>query len=79
MCIDGVGVPIVICDVLVMCINMLGSYSCDCLLGYVSDGVVGCVDMDECVTDNGGCGDVVYYLCTNNEGGALICVDIDEC
>ena len=36
-------------------------------------------DIDECATDNGGCGDATYYSCTNNAGAVPTCVDIDEC
>ncbi|RMZ48742.1 T9SS C-terminal target domain-containing protein, partial [Candidatus Marinimicrobia bacterium PRS2] len=38
-----------------------------------------CSDIDECLTDNGGCGDAAFYLCTNNDGAAATCSDIDEC
>jgi hypothetical protein len=28
-----------------------------------------CADVDECLTDNGGCGDAMYWSCTNTTGG----------
>ena len=31
------------------------------------------VDVDPCLTDNGGCGDPSGYVCTNNEGAAPTC------
>ena len=34
---------------------------------------------EACSVDNGGCGDATYYSCTNNEGAAATCADIDEC
>jgi hypothetical protein len=38
-----------------------------------------CVDIDECATDNGACGDALFWTCTNNEGADPNCTDIDEC
>merc|ERR1712241_288245 len=34
---------------------------------------------DECATNNGGCGDAKFYSCTNNDGAAPSCADINEC
>lgn len=62
-----------------------------CPSGYPGDGVTGCVDIDECETDNGGCDELTS--CTNISGGrtcgacpsgytgdgATGCTDIDEC
>lgn len=49
-----------------------------CAAGYVQqDGV--CVDVDECLVANGGCGDQSFYSCTNNPGAPPTCGDIDEC
>ena len=31
---------------------------------------------NECLTDNGGCGDPAYYICTNNIGAPPTCFDI---
>ncbi|MBH24084.1 MAG: hypothetical protein CMH57_06465 [Myxococcales bacterium] len=75
-----------------MCTNTEGSRTCgDCPEGYSGDGESGCVDINECETDNGGCDPLSQ--CTNTEGartcgacpegytgdGEAGCVDIDEC
>lgn len=36
-------------------------------------------DTDECAIDNGGCGDVAFYNCTNHFGANHTCEDFDEC
>jgi hypothetical protein len=36
-------------------------------------------DVNECESDNGGCGDSTYWLCENNPGTDPTCSDIDEC
>src|SRR5204863_9235987 len=38
-----------------------------------------CTDIDECATNNGGCGSAAHYSCTNNLGSAPTCADINEC
>jgi hypothetical protein len=38
-----------------------------------------CADIDECATDNGGCGSATFFTCANNVGAAPTCADIDEC
>jgi len=38
-----------------------------------------CADVDECLTDNGGCGDPAFYACTNNVDAPPTCADINEC
>merc|ERR1739838_686382 len=38
-----------------------------------------CADIDECATNNGGCGDAKFWSCTNNDCAAPTCADIDEC
>jgi formylglycine-generating enzyme required for sulfatase activity len=53
--------------------------TCECAVGYEIDTDGACADVDECLTDNGGCGDAMYFSCTNNEGSAAACDDIDEC
>jgi hypothetical protein len=56
------------CDVLTSCSNVDGSYVCDsCPVGYSGDGYAGCVDIDECAVENGGCGEL--ESCINTEGG----------
>ncbi len=50
----------------------------DCEDGYEPVGDE-CVDIDECLTDNGGCGDALYWDCLNNEGAEPTCEDVDEC
>ena len=57
-------------------------FSCACANYYEGDGTVngtGCSDINECNTNNGGCGDPTYFSCTNNIGEAPTCDDIDEC
>ncbi len=51
---------------------------CDCDEGYEDD-AGSCVDIDECETDNGGCGDAAYWACENQEAGEPLCTDLDEC
>ena len=54
------------------------SYICDCAgTGY--DGDTCQNDVDECATNNGGCGSATYTTCTNNPGAAPTCTDINEC
>jgi hypothetical protein len=53
--------------------------ACVCDAGYETDDDGACADIDECMTDNGGCGDALYYSCANNEGASATCADIDEC
>jgi hypothetical protein len=44
------------CDPLSACTNSVGSYSCGaCPSGYAGDGYAGCVDIDECANNDGGC------------------------
>ncbi len=60
----------------VACVN--GTCEVTCNDFFELDGEL-CVDVDECATDNGGCGDVALFRCINNEGSAPVCEDIDEC
>ena len=68
------------CDPLVQCSVVSDAVTCGaCPSGYTGNGDTGCVDIDECATDNGGCGDATYNSCANNPGAAPTCADIDEC
>lgn len=66
------------CDLSATCSNTDGSYKCTCKPGYTGTGKL-CVDLDECKADNGGCGDLGAFKCTNVEGGLPVCTDINEC
>ena len=59
------------------CVVLNGSPTCACAEGYAGDTCE--TDVDECATDNGGCGDPVFYACGDNPGSAPTCTDIDEC
>jgi hypothetical protein len=48
---------------------------CACDAGYRGDGAT-CSDIDECLTNNGGCGPVEFNRCTNNPGGPATCVEL---
>ncbi|KAL8617136.1 hypothetical protein ACOMHN_014306 [Nucella lapillus] len=74
------------------CINTPGSYQCDCHApGYRPSSVpTVCEDVDECLTNNGGCEDVCLnkrgsYVCRCERRGRRLakdghsCDDIDEC
>jgi hypothetical protein len=79
------------CDLLTSCTNAPGSFSCSaCPRGYTGDGRSGCQDIDECATDNGGCGPGVDCMNLPGErkcgpcptGYTVVdgaCVDVDEC
>jgi CUB/sushi domain-containing protein len=74
------------CSVLATCINTPGSFECECLPGFVGNGIV-CVDDDECA--NSPCDP--FAICTNTTGGfecacpsgftgnGFTCTDINEC
>ncbi len=74
------------------CTNTAGSRTCGaCPGGYSGTGATGCVDINECLTNNGGCD--VLTTCTNTIGsracgacpsgysgtGATGCTDVNEC
>ncbi|HEX2678553.1 MAG TPA: hypothetical protein VHM19_18000, partial [Polyangiales bacterium] len=62
------------------CVNSAGSYTCTCNSTYFTGtGTTSCVDINECNTNNGGCGSATYWTCTNNVGAAPTCTDINEC
>ena len=69
------------------------SYECQCDQGYENDTTMGCIDIDECETDNI-CGNVEAGTCFNQDGKFACsckdgfinkngpnseCIDIDEC
>jgi hypothetical protein len=55
------------CDGLTTCSNQDGSYACSaCPDGYAGDGYSGCVDIDECATENGACSEA--EACENTAG-----------
>ena len=57
------------------CTNTVGSYTCECLSGYVGSGRT-CSDINECSTKTHNCGS--GFGCKNTVGG-FTCEDIDEC
>ena len=57
-----------------ICEDGVDSYTCSCYAWYAG---VNCEsDIDECLTDNGGCGDATYYSCTNNVGATATCSEL---
>ena len=72
-----------------LCTNTHGSYICSCRLGYVLTDTSGCADIDECVTNNGGCSQICNnvigsYDCDCMAGfkvgtDLFSCTDINEC
>ena len=55
------------CHPLTSCQNAPGSYACSaCPSGYTGDGYAGCVDIDECTVENGGCPEA--ERCENGPG-----------
>ncbi len=66
------------CAALASCMDVSGTQYCVCGSGYEGDGA-SCTDIDECASNNGGCGSATYYSCTNNTGAPPTCADIKEC
>lgn len=55
------------CHPLTACTNTGGSYTCSaCPTGYQGDGYAGCLDIDECAVNNGGCPST--DACVNTQG-----------
>ena len=52
--------------------------ACVCDPGFNANGDGACVDIDECASNNGGCGDPAFFSCTNTRG-AFECADINDC
>ena len=77
------------CKDLEYCMNMIGSYECQCLEGYKYNEVEQCEDINECEEDLLACGS--NNICKNNPGSydcsckpgfeslGFDCGDIDEC
>lgn len=73
-----------------ICENTAGSYFCRCRKGFEKDFQGRCVDVDECLINNGGCSQKCVnkfgsYECHCNSAGYKLgadghsCVDVDEC
>jgi hypothetical protein len=55
-----------------LCVDGVNGFSCDCAnTGYI--GQTCDVDFDECTENNGGCGDPIYYACSNQVGVLPTC------
>ena len=67
-----------VCDVNASCTQFALDQVCICDSGYAGDGM-SCSDVNECATDNGGCGNPAHWECINNDGSPPTCEDIDEC
>ncbi|XP_058122985.1 uncharacterized protein LOC131293979 [Anopheles ziemanni] len=50
------------------CVNLDGSYRCECYPGYEKNELGQCIDVNECLTGNGGCGPNAQ--CINTAGGS---------
>ncbi len=66
------------CSSNAQCADASGQAICSCRSGFSGDGIT-CTDIDECQTNNGGCGDATRWTCSNNMGAAPTCTDVDEC
>ncbi|XP_058835886.1 fibrillin-1-like isoform X2 [Topomyia yanbarensis] len=53
------------------CVNTDGSYSCECYTGYEKNELGQCLDVNECLEENGGCGSNARCL---NLAGSFRCV-----
>ena len=52
----------------------MGSFDCECNVGFFGNGIECVRDINECYEDNGGCGE--NSLCYNT-GGSFMCVCIN--
>ncbi len=66
------------CSNLGVCVTENNLPKCNCNEGYTANGL-NCEDVDECLTNNGNCGNSTYFTCANNIGAVPTCTDIDEC
>ncbi len=51
-----------LCHVNAHCINIPGKYNCSCMLGHTGDCVSQCTDVNECLVDNGDCGNRTMHI-----------------
>lgn len=73
------------------CTNSVGSFGCTkCPDGTIGNGLNGCIDINECATDNGGCSTlanctntIAGFVCSNcfngYAGNGINCNDVNEC
>lgn len=54
------------CNMNTKCVNVYGSYECECLRGYAQSDKWNCVEIDECATDQHLCDK--NAICTNTAG-----------
>ena len=74
------------CDLNSECLNTVGSFSCNCNIGFEGDGF-NCTNIDECQLTpchaNADCIDTEgSFECSCNQGfsgDGFSCIDIDEC
>ncbi|MBI5546719.1 MAG: DUF1566 domain-containing protein [Deltaproteobacteria bacterium] len=64
------------CDADALCTNTPSGRTCVCRAGYLGDGM-GCMDIDECQTGNGGCNDANAPVCVNEPGGYRCIADLE--
>ena len=83
-----------VCHDKATCINREGNYTCNCVSGYVGDGLIqfygeGCADIDECLEGTHNChsgarcdnteGSFTCTCLNGYTGNGTSCFDIDEC
>ena len=79
------------CSELAQCTDTIGSYRCQCAPGFLGDGHMKCMDLDECLYGFHDCGVGSVANCVNIPGSffcrcdtgwsgdAKKCEDVDEC